>query len=117
MALTQPKAWLIAYDIADKRRLSRLHRFIKSRAVPVQYSVFYFEGSSAQVGRFLGEIETYINVKQDDVRAYPLPHDLKYDTCSGQVISDSSIDFLSVDSRSKALGDMLPSFECSLAAL
>lgn len=80
MALNQPRAWLIAYDIADKRRLSRLHRFIKRRAVPVQYSVFYFEGSSGQVSRFLGEIETYINVKQDDVRAYPLPHDLKYDT-------------------------------------
>ena len=37
--------------------------------------------------------------------------------CSGQVISDSSIDFLDVDSRSKALGDMLPSFECSLMLL
>ena len=37
--------------------------------------------------------------------------------CSGQVISDSSIDFLDVDSRSKALGDMLPSFECSLTEL
>ena len=32
--------------------------------------------------------------------------------CSGQVISDSSIDFFDVDSRSKALGDRLPSFEC-----
>ena len=38
-------------------------------------------------------------------------------SCSGQVISDSSIDFLDVDSRSKALGDMLPSFECSLTEL
>ena len=37
--------------------------------------------------------------------------------CSGQVISDSLIGFLSVDSRSKALGDILPSFECSLVAL
>jgi hypothetical protein len=37
--------------------------------------------------------------------------------CSGQVISDSPIDFFDVDSRSKALGDMLPSFECSLALL
>jgi hypothetical protein len=37
--------------------------------------------------------------------------------CSGQVISDSSIDFFDVDSRSKALGDMLPSFECSLVLL
>ena len=37
--------------------------------------------------------------------------------CSGQVISDSSIDFFDVDSRSKALGDKLPSFECSLRLL
>ena len=37
--------------------------------------------------------------------------------CSGQVISDSSIGFLDVDLRSKALGDMLPSFECSLCSL
>ena len=37
--------------------------------------------------------------------------------CSGQVISDSLIGFLSVDSRSKALGDMLPSFECNLTLL
>ena len=32
-------------------------------------------------------------------------------TCSGQVISDSLIGFFDVDSRSKALGDKLPSFE------
>lgn len=37
--------------------------------------------------------------------------------CGGQVISDSSIDFFDVDSRSKALGDILPSFECSLMLL
>jgi len=37
--------------------------------------------------------------------------------CSGQVISDSLIDFFDVDSRSKALGDMLPSVECSLMLL
>ena len=35
------------------------------------------------------------------------------DPCSGQVISDSKIDFFNVDSRSKALGDKLPSVECS----
>lgn len=80
MALTLPRAWLLAYDIADKRRLSRLHRYMKRQAVPVQYSVFYFEGSTLQLGRLLNEINDYINPKQDDVRAYPLPQDLKYDT-------------------------------------
>ena len=34
--------------------------------------------------------------------------------CGGQVISDSLIVFFDVDSRSKALGDKLPSFECRL---
>ena len=38
-------------------------------------------------------------------------------SCCDQVISDSSLGFFSVDSRSKALGDMLPSFECSLMLL
>ena len=33
--------------------------------------------------------------------------------CGGQVISDSEIGFFDVDSRSKALGDKFPSFECS----
>ena len=37
--------------------------------------------------------------------------------CGGQVISDSLIGFFDVDSRSKALGDKLPSFECSLMLL
>lgn len=63
----------MTYDIADKRRLSRLHRFIKKHAVPVQYSVFLFEGSGAQVGRLMDKIEGYIDPKYDDVRAYQLP--------------------------------------------
>ena len=37
--------------------------------------------------------------------------------CGGQVITDSLMGFFNVDSRSKALGDKLPSFECSLRLL
>ena len=37
--------------------------------------------------------------------------------CGGQVISDSLIGFFDDDSRSKALGDKLPSFECGLMLL
>ena len=42
---------------------------------------------------------------------------LGFHPCSGQVISDSEIDFFDVDSRSKALGDKLPSVECSRVLL
>ena len=37
--------------------------------------------------------------------------------CSGQVISDSLIDFFDVDSRSKALDDKLPGSEWALMLL
>ena len=43
--------------------------------------------------------------------------ELNQKLCGGQVISDSLIGFIDVDLRSKALGDELPSFECSLTLL
>ena len=56
MALNTPRAWLITYDITDPRRLVRLHRFLVRQATPVQYSVFHFEGSAAQMGRLMADI-------------------------------------------------------------
>lgn len=73
MALNAPRAWLICYDITDPKRLGRLHRFIKKHAVPVQYSVYYHEGSTQQVMRLMRDIEGIIDPKTDDVRAYPIP--------------------------------------------
>ena len=40
MADNQPGLYLIAYDIADPKRLSRVHRALKREGLPVQYSVF-----------------------------------------------------------------------------
>lgn len=73
MALNQARGWLICYDIRDNRRLSRLHRFLKSHAVPIQYSVFCYQGSAAQLGRLVREMESRIDRKADDVRVYQLP--------------------------------------------
>lgn len=80
MALSAPRAWLITYDITDPKRLSRLHRFLRKHAVPVQYSVFHFEGSAARMGRLMAQIETRIDPRSDDVRAYQLPEQLSVDT-------------------------------------
>ena len=54
-------------------------------------------------------------VSHDEAVSHQLIEFKKY--CGGQVISDSEIGFFDVDSRSKALGDKLPSFECSLMLL
>ncbi|AGA33158.1 CRISPR-associated protein Cas2 [Thioalkalivibrio nitratireducens DSM 14787] len=91
MALNAPRAWLICYDIADPRRLIRLHRFLKRFAQPVQYSVFYYEGSSAQLARCLHDIAGRIDHREDDVRAYPIPNPAQVDTLGRGALPDGAL--------------------------
>lgn len=65
--------FLICYDISDPKRLGRVHRYLKKRALPVQYSVFLFSGSDLQLVRCLEDMEKLIDVRADDLRAYPIP--------------------------------------------
>jgi len=65
--------FVICYDIAHPYRLARLHRFLRKRAVPIQYSVFIFHGDARQLHRFVNEAAALIDQHEDDLRAYPLP--------------------------------------------
>jgi CRISPR-associated protein Cas2 len=73
MAFSEAHHYLIAYDIADPRRLCRLHRYLKAWAIPVQYSVFTAVLRQAQVDMLVAGIEEIIDESADDVRIYPLP--------------------------------------------
>jgi CRISPR-associated protein Cas2 len=73
MSHTEQRNWLIAYDIADPRRLGKVHRYLKGYAVPVQYSVFVFQGSQIALECVLSGIAARIEPDADDVRAYHLP--------------------------------------------
>ena len=73
MALTQVRSWLVAYDIADPRRLQRVHRALCEHAVPVQYSVFAARCSAAKLGSIRASLATLIRNREDDVRFYPVP--------------------------------------------
>ena len=73
MSYSLIRNWLIAYDIADPRRLRKVHRFLKQHAIPVQYSAFVFRGNQMQLDRILSGIAARIKVTSDDVRAYHLP--------------------------------------------
>ena len=66
-------------------------------------------------GVFVSRAESERATLKELIDRYVLEITLQH--CSGQIISDSLIDFFDVDSRSKALGDILPSFECSLMLL
>ncbi|MBM3739669.1 MAG: CRISPR-associated endonuclease Cas2 [Acidobacteria bacterium] len=73
MALSQPRNWLIAYDISDHRRLRRVHRFLRGHAVPVQYSVFATRASPMALGVMRAALASLVDPKNDDVRMYPVP--------------------------------------------
>lgn len=65
--------YIICYDICDPRRLGRIHRALRRQAVALQYSVFLFSGTRRQLQRCLDELETLMDKRHDDIRAYPLP--------------------------------------------
>lgn len=73
MSLHASARWLVTYDIADPRRLTRLFKYLKKQGVPVQYSVFLVEASAAKMGSLVVQISKMIDPGADDVRAYHLP--------------------------------------------
>ncbi|MDQ7014833.1 MAG: CRISPR-associated endonuclease Cas2 [Gammaproteobacteria bacterium] len=74
----QKKGWyLIAYDIKQARRLKRVHRFFKKRALWVQQSVFFAQCSEAELHDWLNEALTLMELKEDDLRAWPIYHPSK----------------------------------------
>lgn len=73
-------AWLVSYDISDRRRLGRVYRFLLKQATPIQYSVFLFEGTRKRLESLLAGIAELMAEQQDDVRAYQLPGDARLDS-------------------------------------
>ena len=72
MPAARETPWLVCYDVADPRRLQRVHRVISRRAIPFQYSVFYASAARKDIENMLREVEAQIDPRRDDIRAYPL---------------------------------------------
>ena len=71
--MAKRKGWfLVAYDIAEPRRLRRMHRVLRKRAMPVQKSVFFYHGTEGALRRLLDELGTLMNPREDDLRAWPV---------------------------------------------
>ena len=65
--------YLVCYDIADPRRLSRVLRMMKGVGVHLQYSVFYCEFTWPELQDLKQRLAGEIKPDEDDVRVYPLP--------------------------------------------
>jgi len=73
MSFSEMRSWLVAYDVANPRRLGKVHRYLKRFAIPVQYSVFVTRCNEHRLRRIFEGIAARIDSNQDDIRAYHLP--------------------------------------------
>ena len=73
MSQDLPAHWLLAYDIADPRRLAHVFKHLKKVGTPVQYSVFSLQASHRRMKRLMVELALMVDKREDDVRAYRIP--------------------------------------------
>ena len=72
------KGWyLVAYDIANPSRLSKIHRKLKSEGLAVQKSLFLVQGTEFRINQLLDHIASLMTLRKDDLRAYPIMHPSK----------------------------------------
>lgn len=73
MALKEAAVWVIAYDIRCPRRLRRVHGYLKTEAIWLQYSVFATTADAQRLGTIRAALDELIDEKVDDVRIYRVP--------------------------------------------
>ncbi len=64
--------YLVAYDIADPRRLRKVHHRMKKSGISAQKSVFFVNGDENQVNLLMDDIAAVMKADEDDLRAYPI---------------------------------------------
>ncbi len=66
------RPYLVAYDIADPKRLCRVHKILTRYAVPVQYSVFIGTFTPTNLEALKKELVQAMENDEDDIRMYPI---------------------------------------------
>mgnify|MGYP001323095553 CR=1 FL=1 len=66
------RLWVIAYDVADPRRLRRVAKLLENRAVRVQESVFEGYFTPPELAGLQTALRTLIEPAADSLRYYPV---------------------------------------------
>ena len=64
--------WVVAYDIVDDKRRSKVVKLLESYGQRAQYSVFECDITERQQMTLQGLLREVIDLDEDDVRFYPL---------------------------------------------
>lgn len=79
--------YLLAYDIANPKRLKKTHRLLKKEGLAVQKSVFFVQGREQDVNDLLDRLAVVLDPQDDDLRAYPITHPRDVWTTGGPLVS------------------------------
>lgn len=60
-------AYLVAYDIADSRRLRQVHKLMRGHGDPLQFSLFRCRLSRLQKERLVTELTGIVEVSEDRI--------------------------------------------------
>ena len=92
--------YIVAYDIADPKRLKRVMRTVQGRASRRQKSVFLFEGRRVAVRGLLNDAARHMDLEEDCIEAWRIAPtrsgDLLRGTCrhivgASVVIADAEV--------------------------
>ncbi len=64
---TGRRRYLAAYDIADPKRLRRVHLTVRSYGYPLQYSLFVCDLERSEVAQLRWDLAEVINSREDRV--------------------------------------------------
>lgn len=107
MAGLERTAWLVAYDISDRKRLHRVAKCLEQHALRVQYSVFLGIWTEAAARDVIESVRQFIRERKDDLRVYGLPGHCQWWTLgdhpipNGILLANSGYAYLS---RPKSFG-------------
>lgn len=69
--------FLICYDIADSKRLTKIAKNLEKVSIRIQKSIFYYmEATAKDIEQIVSIIEEIINKDEDDVRVYKVDKNL-----------------------------------------
>lgn len=86
------RRFLICYDVANPRRLGRIHRFMTRHGMPIQYSLFESWLTPPQLRGVIQRLTDLIDVGEDDVRIYSIRTDATI-ACLGQPTLPTEIQY------------------------
>lgn len=70
MSRNERRRQLLCYDIADPRRLQRIHRRVKRTGIALQYSLFECHMRDADLQKLVADLRQLMDVRHDDIRIY-----------------------------------------------